>query len=192
MSCCFSFTLTLKDDIRTRALTTFPVSPPPSTLLSQLNVHRHTPVTHRHQGQHRHHLPRSPPTPRTITRAAHIPRRHHHRRHHLLHITIATNHGPAPQACRLVSHSPPSSPSLAQRAHAPHSFNSSSATIRPDREERDLPRPNLGGAGGGLGPTDSIGRDFESLLGGRLGVLQSDSALGDQSLLDRYVSDGSV
>ncbi|WOO76669.1 uncharacterized protein LOC62_01G000294 [Vanrija pseudolonga] len=67
------------------------------------------------------------------------------------------------------------------------SFNSSSATIRPDREERDLPRPNLGGAGAGLGPTDSIGRDFESLLGGRLGVLQSDSALGDQSLLDRYL-----
>ncbi|KAL1412991.1 hypothetical protein Q8F55_000740 [Vanrija albida] len=69
------------------------------------------------------------------------------------------------------------------------SFNSSSATIKPDPEERDRPRLNLGGVGAGLGATDSIGREFESIMGGRLGVLQSDTGVGDQTLLNRYLDD---
>ncbi|EKD03713.1 hypothetical protein A1Q2_01939 [Trichosporon asahii var. asahii CBS 8904] len=55
---------------------------------------------------------------------------------------------------------------------AADSFNSSSATIRPDNEQRQRrtqPGTNQ------LGPTDSIGRSFESLIEGRAGVLQQDT-----------------
>ena len=73
------------------------------------------------------------------------------------------------------------------RAHHSHtrSFNSSSATIRPDDHQRPRPLPR---AGGGLGPADSVGRELDAILGGHVGVLQSDNGVGDNALLNSYVS----
>jgi hypothetical protein len=65
------------------------------------------------------------------------------------------------------------------------SFNSSSATIRPDDHKRARPLPR---AGAGLGPADSIGRELDAIINGQAGVLQSENGVGDNHVLENYVS----
>ncbi|GMK59539.1 hypothetical protein CspeluHIS016_0801450 [Cutaneotrichosporon spelunceum] len=67
---------------------------------------------------------------------------------------------------------------------AADSFNSSSATIKADTSRN---RPTSASSSNALRPQDSVGREFEALIGGRVGLLQSDNGVGNVDLLSRYL-----
>jgi hypothetical protein len=66
------------------------------------------------------------------------------------------------------------------------SFNSSAATIKADSNNRD--RRNAPSSSNPLRPQDSVGREFDALISGRVGVLQSDDGVGAE-LLTRYLTE---
>lgn len=65
-------------------------------------------------------------------------------------------------------------------------FNSSSATIRAnDDNQRARPLRQFGAS---LGPSDSVGRELDAIINGQAGLLQSENGVGDNHVLENYVS----
>ncbi|RSH82442.1 uncharacterized protein EHS24_007412 [Apiotrichum porosum] len=79
---------------------------------------------------------------------------------------------------------------MPQLLGAADSFNSSSATVRAggdDNNRRFARAAPSTTTGAQLGPAASIGRELDAIIGGRAGVLQSETAVGDENLLNRYL-----
>ncbi|CAK9785422.1 hypothetical protein CC85DRAFT_284509 [Cutaneotrichosporon oleaginosum] len=71
---------------------------------------------------------------------------------------------------------------------AADSFNSSAATIKAgNTADSSRDRRNNPSSSNPLRPQDSVGREFEALINGRVGLLQNDDGFGNAELLSRYL-----